>query len=401
MNDYDPAFPRPSRRSRALSAVRADSGPSLWTAAHIAGISPTRLPHADLLTTQAIQPVAAGFDTWDMWPVQTIDGRRADIAGGTLWMALSAPVLGDPVLRHSHARIRLLHEIGGDWTDLGYLLPENFGPGNRKWAGSAVIDANNIVTLFFTSTGNIGERGGYLQRICRTRATLDLRGPVPGFVRWSPPEEIIAADGLHYRIINEWEGSVGTIKAFRDPGFFRDPADGRHYLLFTASLAGSDNAFDGCIGIAQSPSGLWGQWRLLPPLVSADGLNNELERPHIIHRDGLYYLFWSTQRSVFAPDGPSGPTGLYGMVARSVTGPWHPLNRTGLVLANPPAEPSQAFSWLVLDDLHVASFVDSVGLGGAQPRDADEARRHFGGCPAPTVRIALDGDWTSIIREPQ
>ncbi|MBB6124375.1 levansucrase [Sphingobium subterraneum] len=352
-----------------------------------------------MLTAESIKPIAPQLDTWDMWPVETIDGDRAAIAGGTVWMALSAPILGDPILRHSHARIRLLHEVEGEWRDLGYLLPDNFGPGNRKWAGSAVLDENGIVTLFYTSAGNLGESGGYRQRICRTRATLDLRSGEPAFVRWSQPEEIIAADGLHYRIINEWEGSAGTIKAFRDPGFFRDPADGQHYLLFTASLAGSDHAFDGCIGIARSASGLWGQWQLMSPLISADGVNNELERPHIRHHNGLYYLFWSTQLSVFAPDGPTGPTGLYGMVGRSVAGPYHPLNGTGLVLANPPEEPAQTFSWLVLDDLRVASFIDSVGLGGAQPRDAAEARRHFGGCPAPMIRIALNGDKTSIVRE--
>ena len=40
-------------------------------------------------------------------------------------------------------------------------------------------------------------------------------------------------------------GAIGTIKAFRDPAFFRDPADGCDYLLFTASLAASASAWNG------------------------------------------------------------------------------------------------------------------------------------------------------------
>ena len=134
-------------------------------------------------------------------------------------------------------------------------------------------------------------------------------------------------------------------------------------------------------------------WRLLPPLVAADGLNNEQERPHVIARGGLYYLFWSTQRKVFEPNGPNGPNGLYGMVAPSLFGPYEPLNGTGLVAANPDSEPFQYYSWWVMDDLQVASFVDLVGVGTDPIIDDPVWRRtHFGGVPAPRFRICLDGN---------
>ena len=97
-------------------------------------------------------------------------------------------------------------------------------------------------------------------------------------------------------------------------------------------------------------------------------------------RDGLYYLFWSTQSSVFDPAGPVGPTGLYGMTSPSPLGPFRPLNDTGLVLANPRARPMQAYSWLVLADGRVASFVD-------QELDAGPP---FGGTLAPMLRIAIE-----------
>ena len=136
---------------------------------------------------------------------------------------------------------------------------------------------------------------------------------------------------------------------------------------------------------------------MLDPLVTADGVNNELERPHVVCQDGYYYLFFSTQRRTFHPD-VTGPTGLYGFVGEGIFGPFHPLNGSGLVVANPSAEPFQAYSWLVLNDLRVVSFVDSYGLGGVHPDeygatgDVGSLRRHFGGTMAPVCRLYLEGD---------
>jgi levansucrase len=182
-----------------------------------------------------------------------------------------------------------------------------------------------------------------------------------------------------YDRARETTGTVGTIKAFRDPTWFRDPADGNEYLLFTASLAASSSAFNGSIGVAcRSGHG----WELRPPLITADGVNNELERPHIVVADSRYYLFWSTQASVFAP-GITAPTGLYGMVAPRLQGPWTPINGTGLVIGNPPAAPDQAYSWLVLADLRVTSFIDRCP--------------GFVGRPAPELRLMLSGDSAALV----
>lgn len=345
-------------------------------------------------------PTLPGIDLWDMWPLQRRDGTIADIDGGQFWFTLSAPIVGGPNERHSLARIRLLSHRDNGWTDLGPALPDQFGPGNREWSGSAIIDDDGLVRLFYTAAGNRGEVGGFRQRLVATSARLDTGMAQTRPAGWSPPVEIIVADGRNYRIVDQRDGAIGTIKAFRDPGYFRDPADGQSYLVFTGSLANSASAHDGCIGIARALDDDLMTWALLPPIVTADGLNNELERPHILHRDGLYYLFWSTQSSVFAPDGPIGPTGLYAMVAPSIMGPYAPLNGSGLVLANPSIEPRQAFSWHVQADLSVTSFVDMWGMGGRDPRDNAEARAHFGATPAPLLHIMLDGHHSRIVTSP-
>ncbi len=338
----------------------------------------------------AVRRLIKNIDLWDMWPVQHEDGRVAEIAGGMLMMLLSAPAAQSPDDRHAVARIRLMHWSPNGWRDLGDLFPEGHTPGSREWAGSAIISADGGLSVHFTAAGRRGEQQlSFEQRLFETHAQMSVAGDRIVLGDWSTPIETAVADDQIYMRDMAGGGAIGTIKAFRDPAWFRDPADGRAYLLFTASLAGSSSSWNGAIGLARDdgPAG----WTLLPPLIDADGVNNELERPHIVVHEDRYYLFWSTQADVFAPDGPGGPTGLYGMVSDTLFGPWRPLNGTGLVLTNPAEAPSQAYSWLVLPDLRVLSFLDIVGLD-RRPLHMFEARGHFGGTPAPVLNIVLNGD---------
>lgn len=352
---------------------------SAWDAAAVARLAGSPLP--ELPVIGAAPGIGDGLDLWDFWPVQFADGSVAPIAGGQLWFALSAAAAGEPVERHGRARLRLLRRDASGWRDFGNALPDGFSPGSREWSGSAVVDPDlRTLTLYFTAAGRRGEAAlTYEQRLFETRGRLDPDGRIDA---WTPPVESVASDGVDYVVADQTEGAVGTIKAFRDPGFFRDPADGTEHLLFAASLARSTSAFNGAVGVASRTRA---GWHLQPPLIHADGLNNELERPHIVVADGLYYLFWSTQASVFAP-GIVAPTGLYGMVADRFRGPWRPLNGSGLVAANPVSAPAQAYSWLVLPDLRVTSFIDQPSPG----------RPGFGGRPAPEFGLRLKGDHASL-----
>jgi levansucrase len=356
-----------------------------WTKDDVAAIGARAAPVIDRIDTAATARMLPDHYLWDMWPVQLANGAVADIVGGICWMILSSPLCDDPEVRHGLARIRLLYQSAADdsWRDLGNLLPDDLNPGSREWAGSAILDpGRNILTLYFTATGRAGEPTlTYGQRLFETYSKLVIEDDLPTFVNWSRPVECVANCGAHYMLIDETQGTPGTIKAFRDPAWFRDPNNGKDYLLFSASMPGGGD-YNGAIGIAVADVG---GWRLLPPLMSADGLNNELERPHIVHRAGRYYLFWSTHHFTFAPGGAAGPSGLFGMVASDILGPYVPLNRTGLVAANPTSAPDQAYSWLVLDDLRVASFIDSPS-GGT-----------FVGTPAPMFRLMLEDESARIV----
>ena len=361
---------------------------TVWSARMVAAIADNLIPTAPLIDHATTRPVLPGFDLWDYWPVQERDGRTATIAGGTLFMLLSAPVLPDPDQRHAIARIRLMYQTSHGWRDLGPVLPEGLAPGSREWSGSAIVSpAHDRVMLYFTAAGRRGEAEvSFDQRLFECSAALQIRDGVPGLSGWTAPAESVVADGAIYA--NDMAGgrAVGTIKAFRDPAWFRDAADGAEYLVFAASLARSSSPWNGAVGLARREGD---RWVLCPPLITADGVNNELERPHIVQHERRYYCFWSTQQKVFASPGPAGPNGLYGMVADRIDGPWAPLNGTGLVFANPAIAPIQAYSWQVLADLRVISFIDRLCLT-EEPTDAALARRHFGGTPAEPLRLALD-----------
>jgi levansucrase len=345
-----------------------------------------------LITATDARPILPGLDLWDSWPLAHEDGRTAIVGGRQFWFFLSAPCFPDPGQRHDAARIRLASHGADGWRDHGNALPDHANPGTREWAGSAVLHEDGAsVTLFFTAAGRRGAAPSFEQRLFAASAKLD--GGELG--DWGTPCEVVRADGLHYVIAAETEGKPGLIKAFRDPAWFRDPATGQRHLLFTASAGWDDDDYNGVVGLATLSEA--GEWQLESPLIEAIGVNNELERPHIVVRGGRYYLFWSTQRRTFKPGTPSGPNGLYAMVADSVHGPWRPVNGQGLVAANPAGEPTQGYSWWVTGEGEVWSFIDHWGMQGRSFDSHPELLRdQFGGTPAPIFTLSFDADRVSF-----
>lgn len=372
-----------------------------WTVAHVAGLYPTAENTIPAFISGHCAPRLPGLDIWDMWPVENLEGHAHTFAQGALWLALAAPVLPDPEDRHAIARIHLLLEAadGSGWTDCGPAFPDGHTPGSREWSGSALYDAHDgRVRCWFTAAGRRDEASPtFEQRLFVTQGVLQWHGDRPVLLDWSEPAEVAAADGEIYLKVRGSEGGAGTIKAFRDPCYFQDPGSGEHFLFFTASKAASASPWNGVIGVAHSLAGPDGPWRLLPPVVDGDGLNNELERPHMRYQGGHYYLFWSTQRKVFAEDGPQGPTGLYGVVGEGPLGPFRPINGDTLVAGNPEEAPWQAYSWWVLGGGRVTSFADLPGVApDGAPSDAEGRRRAFGGTLAPWFTLELRGDTSRI-----
>jgi levansucrase len=332
-------------------------------------------------------------DIWDAWPVPEQDGSTALAGGAELWMALAAPAAGHPEERHDHARIRLLARTAERWRDLGDAFSDGASPGSREWSGSAVRRPDGTVSIFYTAAGVRGEaRPTFHQRVVEARPRLTVTDGIAQLERGVEHRTILHADG-QYLSANEIEGGPGRIRAFRDPSWLRDPADGHEYLLIAASVPGHHH-FMGAIALARAtPPG----WTLLPPLLVADGINHELERPHVVVHQERYHLFFCTSSQAFHP-ADRAPTGLYGFVAPALAGPYEPLNGSGLVIQNPPAQPDQAYAWLVLPDLRVESFVNYLPTGTDDPRHAEpeRARARFGGAAAPTLHLDLHQTGTAL-----
>ena len=369
-----------------LEDLKSRFGATAWHPGRIVGAEIGLVALAD------VSPILPGLDLWDSWPLAHEDGRTAQIDGREYWFFLSAPCFPDPVQRHDAARIRLA-SLGADgWRDHGDALPRELSPGTREWAGSAVLhDDARSVSLFFTAAGRKGHEPSFEQRLFAASGTMSDDGPG----HWQEPVELLRADGQRYVIAADTEGRPGMIKAFRDPAWFRDPATGQRHVLFTGSAGWSNVDYNGVVGCATlDPAG---HWRLDDPLIEAVGVNNELERPHVVLRGGRYYLFWSTQRRTFDPAGVSGPNGLYAMVADTLAGPFRPVNGSGLVAGNPPGEPTQCYSWWVTGEGAVWSFVDHWGMAGRSFEAHPELlRSQFGGTPAPLFDLVFDGDRVTI-----
>ncbi|WP_439568445.1 glycoside hydrolase family 68 protein [Sphingopyxis sp.] len=338
-----------------------------------------------VLRAADVRRAASDLDIWDAWPLADVAGQPVQWRGGELWFALAAPVAPNPEQRHFAARIHHFHRRADAFHHLGPTLPAGLSTGSREWSGSARLEGGKV-HLYFTAAGRRGEAlPSYLQRLFVTSSTLSDQDDAV-FGRWSAPRELLAPGGP-YLDADAPDGRLGEIKAFRDPFAWRSAA-GDEYLLFTASSARDRGAHNGLVGLALAEAD--GGYRALPPLVDATGTNNELERPHIVAHGSRLYLFWSTQAKVFAP-GITAPTGLYGAVADRIGGPWMLLNDHGLVLANPLREPFQAYSWWVLPDLSVASFVDYWGVDDATASSKPLGRSQFGGAFAPFLHLDLDG----------
>ncbi|MCA2226260.1 glycoside hydrolase family 68 protein [Nonomuraea aurantiaca] len=377
-----------------------------WTRRHLDLLAEAATTTAPVITPEAAPRILPDHDLWDLWPIQDEDGSTSVVGGQELWLALSAPAAGHPEERHDQARIRLLARRDGEWKDLGNAFADGVALGSREWSGSAVRRPDGTVSVYYTAAGRRGEaRPTYRQSVIEARAALIADAGRISLRPDAEHREVLRSDGRMYLLTEEGDGAPGLpaeeadgapgrIRAFRDPGWFRDPADGRDHLLVAASTAWEDG-FTGAIALAEPRAGTWS---LLPPLLVAEGINHELERPHVIVHDSRYHLFFSTQRHTFHP-ADRAPTGLYGFAAPSLTGPYEPLNGSGLVIQNSARRPDQAYAWLVLPDLQVVSFANYRSAQGADLRSAGaaQARAGFGGTIAPMLKLTIDAMTTSVI----
>jgi len=400
------------RPSPEEATVGGDPPRSRWTREQAARIRRTETTVAPIVYPPESSPTDETH-VWDTWLLRDRHGRVADIDGWRVVFSLTAPADLLPGKRHDVATIRYFYSRDGRQWHAGGPVFDGDSLGQRQWAGSALYDDGDVY-VYYTATGDESAAElGYTQRIAgaaggtvaATAETFAIEGP------WHH-ETLLRPDGTLYETEAQ---SRGMIYTFRDPWFYEDPATGETCLLFEANTpvpegsgeCGGDavqQEFTGSVGLAVSPSGDPMEWELRPPLLDSVGVNQELERPHVVRADGRYYLFVSSHLHTFAP-GLDGFDALYGFVADSLGGPYRPLNDSGLVVTNPANAPFQAYSWMAFphrEEVLIESFFnyyDYAGetLDGIADLPESEQFRRFGGTLGPTVRLGVDGDRTRIL----
>jgi levansucrase len=349
---------------------------------------------------------------WDTWPLTNLDTRPIRYRGWHVIFSLTAPrsiPFGD---RHWYARIGFFYSRDGkSWRYGGNLFPGAIRFGSREWAGSTVLVGDDI-HVFYTASGGDnappGERTNPLQRLATASGRIHADDEGVWFTGLRNHRIIAEPDGSFYQTLEQSRAGP-IIYAFRDPFAFRDPEDGDVYLLFEGNSGGpagthtcgprelgpvppghevspDSRYFTGNIGIAQARSSSLRRWRLLPPLLSANCVNQQTERPHLVIENSRYYLFTISHTFTFAP-GLTGPDGLYGFVGPSLRSDYRPLNASALVLGNPADAPVQQYSEYVMPNWLVESFIDTL------PGDI------FGGTLAPTLQLAPDGASTFFVKQ--
>jgi levansucrase len=400
-----------------------------WTREDVSNLSMNAHNTAPIINKDELIQITSDFYIWDTWPLQEKNGHPAVVNGFKIIFALSVPNDVLPGKRHDTAEIHYFYSKDGkSWESGGPVFKDGEALGSRQWAGSSIVHKDGKLQIFYTATGKKGETQlSYDQQIATATASIKTTNTSVTFEDWSTHEIILEADGEYYQT-NEQTGSVESSYAFRDPYFFQDPKTGEEYLLFEGNSAGKledrsykheyigsaafrrnhvipdgSKAFNGSVGIAKAANQGLTKFNLLPPLLEANYVNDELERPSVMVKGNKYYLFVKTHSEKFA-SGLKAPEGLYGFTSDSLFGGYQPLNESGLVIANPTDNPYQAYSWMVMSNGTVISFVNYVDVDGKDIYEIGEQSPeyqfdHFGGMLAPSLKISITRNETKILHE--
>lgn len=458
--------PEPTPHTQEAHAPEADFT-AKWTRADARQLQrvsdPTTPPRENSMpASQTMPEVPQDFPdmsndqvwVWDSWPLTDEDGNQYSVNGQEIIFSLVADRSLGFDERHQFAKIGYFsREAGvpaderpenGGWNYGGLVFDEGVTDQifedksfshQTQWSGSARVFKGGEVKLFFTDVAFYRDAQGQDVKPYDPRLTLSVgkvhsTGKGVKLTGFDKVEELLQADGEYYQT-----GEQNPSFNFRDPFTFEDPAHpGETYMVFEGNTAmPRDEAYcteedlgyqpgdpfaetaeevnaSGAtyqianIGLAKATNDDLTEWEFLPPILSANCVTDQTERPQFVFKDGKAYLFTITHRGTFAA-GIDGPEGVYGFVGDGIRSDFQPLNGgSGLALGNPtnlnyeqgqPFAPNanqhpgafQAYSHYVMPGGLVQSFIDTIG-------SPDNFVR--GGTLAPTVKMDISGDTTSV-----
>ncbi|WP_065571567.1 glycoside hydrolase family 68 protein [Microbacterium oleivorans] len=236
--------------------------------------------------------MAFALDThwvWDFWVAD--DGEIFHL------YYLRAPTsLGDPELRHRHARIGHATSTDlTDWTDHGEVL----GPGapgafdaTATWTGCVVQGDDGLWRMFYTGSVFLEEGSTRNIESIGMATSTDLH-------RWDKREAfVLRAAGEYYEKLGD---TAWPEEAWRDPWVFRDPAGDGWHMLITARGAGGTTSTGGVVGHAWSPD--LDTWTVQPPLSGPAQTFAHLEVFQVTEVDGTPVLLFCAPRTTDGAEG--------------------------------------------------------------------------------------------------
>ncbi|MFV4953926.1 glycoside hydrolase family 68 protein [Lactobacillus delbrueckii] len=330
----------------------------------------------------------ATMDIWDSWPVQDPETGYVQNWNG---YQLAVAMMGIPHKSDSH--LYLLYNKYGDnnfanWKVAGSIFGYNNDPKTGQWSGSAMLNADGSIQLFYA---NVLAQESNNQRVATI--TVNIGENADGvYIKNTENDHILfIGDGTVYQNYEQWKNSENrgaNNPQMRDGHVFKD-SDGTYYLAFETATGdlgddpeGADNLYDWSryggnaaynvselfkllnstdmntrAAVSNSAIGLLkldmsdpknpkvatdenGKQVLYKPLVKTVLSGDEIERPDLIKLNGKYYLFvdgrvnhasdtdFAVQTNIAVGDNVT----MLGFVSDKVDGDYIPLNGDGLVL---------------------------------------------------------------------
>jgi levansucrase len=362
-----------------------DDFAAAWTRQHVQAI---RL-HRDVTAPSIPRDFPVMSDAvwvWDTWPLTDLAMRPLRVAGWQVIFSLVAPREIGFHDRHAIASIGwFASRDGRSWRYRGLAIPSESALGASQWSGCAVL-IGDCVHLFYTAAGDrAGDDPNWLtndpvQRIAHATATIATTSRDIAFTgpQFANGRIVAEADGRLYQTDEQAHGGE-ILYGFRDPFVF---AEGNDVFMLFCGNRGGTGCFTGNVGLARALDEQLENWQLLPPLLHADDVNQQLERPHLVVCNGRHHLFFISHTETYAP-GLTGPDGLYGFVGEGLRSDYRPLNGSAVVVANQPGRQPERYADYVMPNWFVEGFIDTVG-------------DRFGGTLAPTLRLDVDGTRASL-----
>ncbi|TCN25380.1 glycoside hydrolase family 68 protein [Mesobacillus foraminis] len=385
------------------------------------------------------------MDVWDTWPLQNADGTVAEYKGYHIVFGLA----GDPK-NGSDTFIYMFYKKTGDnsinaWENAGRVFDDNdkYVPNDpylkhqsEEWSGSATFTSDGEVRLFYTNREAWNPDQGRFGKQTLTTAQVNLSQPDGDTLKVEGVEDFKSiyegGDSKVYQSVDKafGQGNYADNHTLRDPHYIEE--NGRKYLVFEANT-GTEYGYQGeeslynrayyggntpffqaeKTALLQSPkkdlaaisNGALGIIEInddftfkkeMKPLIASNTVTDEIERPNIFKKDGKWYLFTSSRGSKMTIDGiDNEDIYLLGYVSDSLTGPYKPLNKTGIVLHQDldPRDITWTYAHFAIpqkdsDNVVVTSYMTNRGF-------FEDHKSTF----APSFLLNIKGPKTSVVED--